>query len=60
MSRNGRVEYLANYIKTNLKRYELRLNKFRDKEIIDHLSKQRSINRYLRNLIELDMKKGTY
>lgn len=55
----NRSKYIANYVKNNIKRYELRLNKVKDDEIIKHLSKQSSVSRYLHNLIELDMKKDT-
>lgn len=54
-----RSEYIVNYVKKNMSRYELRLNKNKDAELISHLSKQPSINGYLRQLIENDMKKGT-
>ena len=37
----------------------LNLNKHKDSELIEHLNSQTSINGYLRQLIENDMKKGT-
>ena len=55
----GRTEYIVNYVRNNICRYELRLNKHRDSELIEFLSNQPSINGYLRQLIESDMKKGS-
>lgn len=55
----NRSKYIANYVKNNIKRYELRLNKNRDSELIEHLNNQSSINAYLRQLVENDIKKGT-
>ena len=54
----GRSEYIVNYVRNNISRFELRLNKYKDLELIEHLSNQPSINRYLRQLVEKDMKKG--
>ena len=55
----GRTEYMVNYIKKNICRFELRLNKNKDSELIEFLNSQASVNGYLRQLIENDMKKGT-
>ena len=55
----GRTEYMVNYNRNNLRRFELRLNKNRDSELIEHLNNQSSINAYLRQLVENDIKKGT-
>lgn len=55
----GRTEYIVNYVKKNICRFELRLNKNKDSELIEHLNSQPSINGYLRQLIESDMKKGS-
>jgi len=55
----GRTEYIVNYVKKNMCRFELRLNKNKDSELIEHLNSQPSINGYLRQLIESDMKKGS-
>ena len=55
----GRAEYMINYVRKNIYRFELRLNKHKDSELIEHLNSQTSINGYLRQLIENDMKKGT-
>lgn len=55
----GRTEYMVNYVRRNICRFELRLNKNRDTELIEHLNNQPSINGYLRQLIEKDIKKGT-
>jgi hypothetical protein len=55
----GRTEYIVNYVRKNICRYELRLNKNKDLELIEHLNNQPSINGYLRQLIETDIKKGS-
>lgn len=55
----GRTEYMVNYVRKNIRRYELRLNRNDDLKIIEHLNNQPSINGYLRQLIEKDMEKGT-
>lgn len=55
----GRTEYIVNYVKKNICRFEIRLNKNKDSELIEHLNSQPSINGYLRQLIESDMKKGS-
>ena len=50
-------EYVARYLKDRTKRiaFTLRLNE--DKEIIEHLKKQKNMTIYLRELIEKDIKK---
>ena len=55
----GRAEYMVRYVRNNMCRFELRLNKHRDSELIEHLNNQESINGYLRQLVENDMKKGS-
>lgn len=55
----GRTEYIINYVKKNICRYELRLNKNKDSDLIEYLNSQPSINGYLKQLIENDLKKGT-
>lgn len=55
----GRTEYMVNYNRNNLRRFELRLNKNKDSKLIEHLNNQSSINAYLRQLVENDIKKGT-
>lgn len=55
----GRAEYMINYVRKNICRFELRLNKNKDLELIEHLNNQASINGYLRQLVEKDLKKGT-
>lgn len=55
----GRAEYMVDYVRKNICRFELRLNKHRDLELIEHLNNQESINKYLRQLVENDMKKGS-
>jgi len=55
----SRVEYLVNYTKNNIKRFELKLSRKNDAAIIEHLSKKPNVNQYLKQLIEKDIKKGT-
>ena len=55
----GRTEYMVNYVRKNICRFELRLNKNRDSELIEYLNSQPSVNGYLKKLIENDLKKGT-
>lgn len=55
----GRGKYMTEYVRQNICRFELRLNKKQDPELIEHLKKQPSVNGYLRQLVEKDIKKGT-
>lgn len=55
----GRVKYITNYIKTHSRRFELKLSKEKDVEIIAHLENQSNVNQYIKQLIVEDMKKGS-
>lgn len=55
----NRVGYVVNYIKTNVKRYELKLSKKYDEELISKLATVPNVNSYLKGLIQQDIKKGT-
>lgn len=55
----GRGKYMAEYVRENISRFELRLSKKKDPDLIEHLNKQPSVNAYLRQLVEKDIKKGT-
>ena len=55
----GRGKYMTEYVRQNICRFELRLNKKQDPGLIEHLKKQPSVNGYLRQLVEKDIKKGT-
>lgn len=55
----NRVGYVVNYIKTNVKRYELKLSKKYDEELINKLATVPNVNSYLKGLIQQDIKKGT-
>ena len=50
-------EYIAEYVKENYKRFELRLNKKTEQDLIEHLDKQPNRNDYIRSLIKKDMQK---
>lgn len=50
-----RVEYVTNYIKNNIKRYELKLSKKNDVELIEKLSTVPNVNSYLKELIQKDI-----
>lgn len=53
MAKN-RTNYITNYIKKNVKRYELKLSKQNDPDLIEHLSKIDNVNSYLKDLIRKD------
>lgn len=55
MSNSG---YITKYIKNNVRRFELKLSKKNDAELIEHLQKQPNTNKYLKELILKDIKKG--
>ena len=51
-------EYDIEYMRTHCKRIYLLLNNDKDKDIIDRLAKEDSVNAYLKALIREDIKKG--
>lgn len=55
MSNSG---YVTKYIKNNIRRFELKLSKKNDAEIIKHLESKPNTNKYLKELILEDIKKG--
>lgn len=46
---------LAKWNKTNLRQFALKLNRTSEKDVIDHLEKQKNIRQYLIGLIRKDM-----
>lgn len=50
--------YVTNYIKKNVRRFELKLSKKNDAELIKHLETKGNVNQYLKELITSDMKKS--
>lgn len=54
----GKTEYITQYIKNNVRRFELKLSKKNDAELIKHLEQQPNTNKYLKELILQDIKKG--
>lgn len=52
-------EYLTNYIKTNIRRFEIKLSKIYDPDIIKWLESQKNLTEYIKNLVIEDMKRGT-
>ena len=55
MSNSG---YVTKYIKNNIRRFELKLSKKNDAEIIKYLESKPNTNKYLKELILEDIKKG--
>lgn len=51
-------EYIVQYTKTNIRRFEIKLSKKYDKEVIDWLESQPNVNQYIKNLVSKDMKKS--
>lgn len=49
--------YITNYIKKNIRRFELKLSKKNDKDLIDWLEEKDNINEYLKALILQDKKR---
>ena len=56
----GRSKYMTDYVRANIARFELRLSKKKDPDLIEHLNNQPSVNGYLRQLVKNDIKKGTH
>ncbi len=54
----SKKEYDINYHRTHLKRIVLNLNKEKDKDILDYLSKQTNVQGTLKSLIREQIKKG--
>lgn len=54
----SKSEYITKYIKDNLRRFEIKLNKNTDADLIAWLNRQKPVNQYIKNLIEQDKKKS--
>jgi len=52
-------EYLNNYIKNNIRRFEIKLSRIYDPELINWLESKQNLTEYIKNLVVEDMKKGT-
>ena len=50
-------EATTKYVKTHLRRFEVRLNVEKDKELIDHILSKENIQAYLKELIIKDIEK---
>ena len=50
--------YITKYIKANLRRFEIKLNKNTDADLIAWLEGKKPLNQYIKNLIEQDKKKS--
>ena len=55
MATKSRAAYITGYIKNNIKRYELKLSKKNDSELIERLEKVPNRNSYIKNLILNDI-----
>jgi len=53
----AKKDYDINYVKTNIKRIPLNLNKIYDMDIISYLEGIKNVSGYLKDLIRRDMKK---
>lgn len=53
-----RSEYITKYIKNNIRRFEIKLSKKTENDIIAHLQAQPNVNQYIKELIIKDIKKG--
>lgn len=51
-------DYITKYIKTNIRRFEIKLSKKYDAELIDWLESKENITDYIKNLIINDKKGG--
>lgn len=52
-------KYITNYIKNNVRRFEIKLSKKTEKEIIIWLENKENINEYIKSLIIKDKKEST-
>ena len=51
-------EYITKYIKQNVRRFEIKLSKKNDADLIEWLESQGNVNQYIKNLIIKDKKSG--
>lgn len=51
--------YITKYIKENIRRFEFKMSKKTDKELIEWLEAQPNKNEYIKSLILADKKRGT-
>ena len=47
----------ARYIKDNIRRFVLNVNRHTETDLIEHLEAQKNVQKYIRDLIRADMEK---